>query len=251
MLIRHIAQFLINPILYLFLGITVLIFLSKGAMRRAPAILLLYLYIITIPLTSQLFLSLWQVPNIFKNDYTYDAVVPLAGASDMDLYVSAINNPKKSYYYLKGSVNMDRLLAGLEFIKNGNAKILLLGDWRFLASTKDQRIKTYAAALNLKERQFDIYGLVGSTLDEAKGVSEYVKKNSIKKILLVTTALHMRRSYTMFKRQGLDLDIVSVNKKGLSINWLSFVPTIKALEETYDCLYELGGYIGYYLKGDI
>jgi uncharacterized SAM-binding protein YcdF (DUF218 family) len=250
MAFRHTIQFLINPILYLYFGLIVLFFLKKHR-NKYIVLLLIYLYVTTIPLTSQLFLNVWQLPNTFKNEQIYDAVVPLAGASDMDLYVSSINNPQKCYYYLKGSTNMDRLLAGIEFIKNGNAKILLLGDWRFLSITKEQRIKTFASALRLKETQFDIYGWVGRTLDEAKGVSLYAHNNSLSKILLVTTSLHMRRSCAMFKKQGLDVDIFSVNRKTLVITLESFIPSIKSLEEVYECLYELFGYIGYYLKGDI
>ncbi|MBF0473771.1 MAG: YdcF family protein [Nitrospirae bacterium] len=250
MLFRHITQFFINPFLYLYFGILILFFL-KNHRKKYIFVLIIYLYVITIPLTAQLFINFWQLPNTFKSNQIYDAVVPLAGASDMDLYVSAINNPTKCYYYIKGSTNMDRLLSGLEFIKNGNAKILLLGDWRLVPVTKQQRIKTFASALHLKESQFDIYGWVGRTLDEARGVNLYVNENSFHKILLVTTALHMRRSYAMFRKQGLDVDIFSVNRKGLLINWTSFVPSIKSPEEIYVCLYELFGYLGYYLKGDI
>jgi len=250
MFLRHIIQFLINPILYVYLGIILLLFI-KNHRKKYLVILIFYSYIIAIPLTAQLFLSVWQMPHSFQSEYKYDAVVTLAGASDMDLYVAAINNPERCYYYISGSTNVDRLIAAIEFVRKNNAKILLLGDWRFLDIPKEQRIKKYATALNLKEKQIDIYGWVGRTLDEATGVREYVKKYKIGKILLVTTAVHMRRSHAMFKKQGLDVDIFSVNKKGLSINKYSFLPSYRGLGDTYDCLYELVGYIGYYLNGEL
>ena len=65
----------------------------------------------------------------------------------------------------------------------------------------------------------------------------------------------MRRALDLFKKQGLAPDGYSVNRKrwdeGNKKNWKLFIPSPKGAENTRRCLYELVGFIGYTITGNL
>ena len=77
----------------------------------------------------------------------------------------------------------------------------------------------------------------------------------MKDILLVTSELHMRRAYKLFNAQGIELDRYSVEVKEKLLKKIvdikNFIPNQDGIKMTKNILYELFGYIGYWLKGNL
>ena len=73
----------------------------------------------------------------------------------------------------------------------------------------------------------------------------------MEKLLLITSELHMPRAFTMFNNKGLSPDIFSVHKTTLKLKWKYFIPSPYGSKYTMECLYELAGFFGYFIKGDI
>ena len=77
----------------------------------------------------------------------------------------------------------------------------------------------------------------------------------MKDILLVTSELHMRRAYKLFNAQGIELDRYSVEVKENLLKKIvdikNFIPNQDGIKMTNNVLYELFGYIGYWLKGNL
>src|SRR4030042_684559 len=124
--------------------------------------------------------------------------------------------------------------------------MLLFGECIHNDFNEAEVVKKLASEMNLKDNQVRIYGQVKRTLDEAKGVKLYMQKHPIKKLLLVTSQRHMMRALAMFRKQGLNPDVFSAPKEA-PVTIESFFPDIDGIIKTEGYLYEVIGYIGYYV----
>jgi uncharacterized SAM-binding protein YcdF (DUF218 family) len=247
--IQDIAKFLINPLLYVLGGLILLMFLKKHRLKLT-LLLGIYFYFISITFTGQAFSKLWKVNDTFNPDIMYDAVVVTVGVTDPRWYIN-----RKDFQYIPNEFfstieDSDRIFAGIYFVKSGHAKLLLFGEWLHDPYNEAKVVKKLAYGMGLKENQIHIYGWVKRTLNEAEGVKLYAEKHPIKKILLVTSQSHMRRALAMFRKQGLNPDVFSAKKES-AITWESFISDVDGIVKTQEYLYEVIGYIGYYLKGNL
>lgn len=255
--LQDIAKFLINPVLYLFIGLAILL-LTKKQRRKLILFLILFLYIISIPFTGHLFSKVWKVNDTLSPQKTYDAVVVLSGVSDSTWHLERADIPYIPEDFFASDDGTDRILAGIYFVQSGKAGLLLIGDSVRVSRTygisriyrEGRYAKKLAADMGLKERQIHIYGEVRKTLNEAEKVRKYVQDNHIKRLLLVTSEMHMRRAHAMFRKQGLEPDVFSVNK-GKNITPDSFVPQARGFRNTEECLYEVVAYVSYFFKGNL
>src|SRR4030042_5599708 len=219
--IQDIAKFLIDPLLYVFIGFFLLIFLKKHRLKLT-LLIGIYFYLISIPFTGQVFSEFWKVQDTFNPDITYDAVVVTTGVTDRSWYLNRKDLPYIPKDFFATIDDSDRILAGIHFVKSGHAKLLLFGEWMNDIFNEANLVKKLASEMKLTDNQVRIYGQVKRTLDEAKGVKLYVEKHSTKKLLLVTSERHMRRALAMFRKQGLNPDVFSAPKEA-SITGASFI----------------------------
>ncbi len=82
-------------------------------------------------------------------------------------------------------------------------------------------------------------------------MKEFLEENKYKNVILITSEMHMRRALAMFNKVGIFPDSYSVDRTNFEINWKDFIPTDGGVRRIKTFLYELFGYVGYYLKGDI
>ncbi|GFE71288.1 YdcF family protein [Chroococcus sp. FPU101] len=99
-----------------------------------------------------------------------------------------------------------------------------------------------------------------NTYENAVNVKKIVDERGIKKILLVTSALHMPRSLAIFKHQGIEAiaaptdflvsypDLESLNQS-LPAILLNLIPNANYLEQTTKAIKEYIGIYIYHLKG--
>ena len=257
---------MINPLLVLFAGLLWLMIKLKGQTKLVIAITL-YLYIISIPITGALFWSGWKTENTFKPEKVYDGIVVLTGGVDYNLYINERVNRKSLYdpeQYFRFNRHAERIYAGIEFVKSGQAELFLYGKWipqifiqdRYESLNTSDLVKNFALQHGVLEEKFIIYGQgVERTLDEAIQLKSFAENNSIQDILLVTSESHMRRAAALFRNQGLSPDLYSVLRTPSFLVALTklknYVPSPNGLKSTMGCLYELVGYLGYFIMGDI
>lgn len=256
--LQDIAKFIINPLLYLFLGCIWLIFRKKRRLGLS-VLLTVCLYFISIPFTGHVFSNIWKMNDTFNPNKKYDAVIVLAGVSGNYWHLNRDGLPYIPIEFFASSEETDRLLAGIYFVKSGNARILLIGDAVYRVK-KQGMYKTYdegvyvrklAAEMGLRENQIKVYGRIKRTLNEVEGVKQYISAHQTSSLLLITSEIHMRRAASMFRKQGLNPDIFSVNREDMELTWKSFVPQVLGIIKTENCLYEFVGYIGYYVTGNL
>ncbi len=186
-----------------------------------------------------------------NHNVTYDAVVVLAGFTPYKWYIKNSYTENKDIDYFLFTEDVDRILWGIEFVKSGHAHMLLFGDWRIEPFSEADIVFKFAIQQGLKPEQIKIYGKIKRTVDEAKNVKIYVDKHSVGKLLLITSESHMRRALAMFNKQGLVPDTYSVNKNDNQVSLRYFIPSALGVVKSKSCLYELVGYLGYYIKGEL
>ena len=238
----------------------------KGQRKLVIAITL-YLYLVSIPITGALFWSIWETENTFKPEKVYDGVVVLTGGVDYNWYIgervyrNLLFEPEQYFHFNRHS---ERIYSGIEFVKSGRAKIFLYGSWipqifiqnRYESFNTSELVKKFALQHGVPEEKFIIYGQGAErTLDEAMQLKSFAEKNSIQDILLVTSESHMRRAAALFRNQGLSPDLYSVLRTPSFLVALTklknYVPSPYGLKSTMGCLYELVGYLGYFIMGDL
>ena len=257
---------MINPLLVLFAGLLWLMIKLKGQRKLVIAITL-YLYLVSIPITGALFWSGWKTENTFKPEKVYDGVVVLTGGVDYNWYIDErvyrklLFEPEQYFGFTR---HAERIYAGIEFVKSGQVKLFLYGkciprvftEDRYESFNTSELVKKFALQHGVPEEKFIIYGQgVERTLDEAMQLKSFAENNSIQDILLVTSESHMRRAAALFRNQGLSPDLYSVLRTPSVLVTLTklknYVPSPKGLNSTMGCLYELVGYLGYFIMGDI
>ena len=252
--------------LYLFSGLLWLIIKLKKQ-RKLVLVVTLYFYLVSIPITGTLFWSVWNKEDTFKTEKVYDGVVVLTGGVDYNWYIeervyrNLLFDPEQYFHFNR---HAERIYAGISFVQSGHAKKFLYGNWvprifiqnRYESFNTSKLVKKYALQNGVPKGKFIIYGEgVKRTLDEARQMKTFSEKNSIRDILLVTSESHMRRASALFRKQGLLPDLYSVVKTPSDLVKLKklryYVPSHTGLKSSMGCLYELVGYIGYFIKGDI
>ena len=257
-MLQEIVKFFINPMLQIF--VVFLIFFRKRLLQREIVIFISFLYLISIP--GIIFQNFWKVSDSYKKNILYDAAVNLAGGVDHRWY--AINNKENSIinedkYFVFNSA-AERFFSGIEFVKSGKIKKIYYGNY-VTESPKGPFdtsliVKRFAMKNGIDENQFIIYGeKVKNTLDEAKHFKQINKNSFIENILLITSQSHMRRASSLFKKQGLDVDTYSVQKriplKTDILNMKNYIPSIRGLNSTKNGYYEFFGFLGYFIMGKL
>ena len=259
-MLQEVVKFFIDPVIQFFL--LFLFIFQKRYFHKYILYFIFFSYILSIPITGIIFQNFWKVSDSYKNNTIYDAAVILAGGVDHRWYAkdnqedSRINEDK---YFIFNSA-AERFFTGIEFVKSGKIKKIYYGNY----VTESHKgpfdtsliVKRFAMKNGIAENQFVIYGeKVKNTLDEAKHFTHVKNKSFIDNILLITSQSHMRRASSLFKKQGLEVDTYSVQKriplKTDIINMKNYIPSIRGLNSTKNGYYEFFGFLGYFILGKL
>jgi uncharacterized SAM-binding protein YcdF (DUF218 family) len=174
-----------------------------------------------------------------------DALVVLGGATRGDTHMSSL-----------GDLNQqaDRLVHAAALYKAGKAPIVVV---------TGGSAPGYRPEAQLMQEILEVMGIPGQAIvqesrsrdthDNARYTSEMLLAMGVRKVLLVTSAFHMRRSMAVFAGRGLDIvpaptdfqRLVSTAPTPLP-GWL---PTVESLQRSTYALREYVGYGFYWLRG--
>ncbi|MCX5822000.1 MAG: YdcF family protein, partial [Deltaproteobacteria bacterium] len=188
----------------------------------------------------------WQVRQPIDTFPEAEAIVVLSGGR-----VLAPGNPPVSEWG-----DADRFFAGVELYKAGKAPLLIFtGGWapsQPQAQPEGQVLIPYALELGVPRSHLLTTGKVVNTAEEAYAVVDLLAKGDAagakSRVLLVTSASHMRRAKLLFESAGLEavpfpVDFqVSVGRK---LTLLDFLPSVNSLRQTETALREFYGMLFY------
>lgn len=102
----------------------------------------------------------------------------------------------------------DRLIAGIELCRRARAPVLVVGGDSVSVGDRapeSDLLRRWLGDWGLRDLAYYTLGPVRSTRDEAERMRELTRTHGWNRILLVTSALHMRRAKAVFQRAGLEV----------------------------------------------
>lgn len=183
-----------------------------------------------------------------------DAIVVLSGGRLVAPGVAAISEWSDA----------DRFYGGVELFQAGKAPLLIFtggwAPWEPKARPEGDISIEYAKALGVPGENAITTGAVVNTAEEAQAVAALLNKKAIRvedgagkfRILLVTSAFHMKRAQWLFERAGLQVIPFPVDfqvAEGGGLSGIDLLPGAGALNQTERALRELYGRFFYSLVG--
>jgi uncharacterized SAM-binding protein YcdF (DUF218 family) len=205
------------------------------------------LYLVSTPLVSDSLFRLVQsrAERLFPDDAPQaDAIVALS---------AGMGWTKTKNGFVAEWPTPNRFWGGVELLQAGNAPILLFTGgklpWQRGDETEGEVLKRHTELMRIPSHQVWVTEQVENTEQEAHGARKLlgVGKN---KIILVTSASHMRRAKAIFEQLGFDVFPypVDTSVSAEDMTPMSFLPNPRALQTTQIALNELLGRLYYQVK---
>ncbi|WP_165795938.1 YdcF family protein [Siphonobacter curvatus] len=236
------------PITFLAYGLLTAAF-SKSARRKQWAIwaTLGWLFISTTDvITNELALAWEYAPVTLKADETYDMAVVLTGG---------ITGKKDGKVFFGNSA--DRILQPLLLYKAGKIKkILISGGSGIVSAQADSTSEGKAAAqllhlAGIPQSDIILEGTSRNTRENARNTAKLLGQ-STPKILLVTSAFHMRRAVACFQKENVQVRPYPTDffasERQTAWDYL-LIPKEYNLFCTYRMMHEIVGYVMYWAMG--
>ena len=241
--LRKFVEALFTPLIFS------VVLISVGLLRRRRAVILAGLLLLLIPSIPAVSNSLC---SLLENQYPHlkpeqcpqaDAVVALGGFA----------GEKKQF---PGDIEwydaVDRFESAVKLVRIQKAPILLLADfkpWPDDSHTAGNLLRQAAVEHGLSPEAIRIARTASTTADEAEAIKEYLQQNGGRRIILVTSALHMSRAAFLFRRAGIECIPFPVDYEsdGWEWKWDRLIPTPDAMDKTQRCLHEILGGVLYHI----
>ncbi|ACF46750.1 protein of unknown function DUF218 [Prosthecochloris aestuarii DSM 271] len=148
----------------------------------------------------------------------------------------------------------DRFEGGVEVFRGGKAPLLVLTGakmpWAPDARVEGELLRERALLLGVPEESVRVTGRVGNTADEAREVRKLLAGIARPRVILVTSAFHMRRAAMLFRHAGLRVDEFPVDFRTSFYDRLTvidFLPCADGLENSELAIREMIGWLYYLL----
>jgi uncharacterized SAM-binding protein YcdF (DUF218 family) len=185
---------------------------------------------------------------------TADAIVILEGT------VEAAYSPRANVHLVRG----DRLLYGAMLYRKHRARLVLVGNgimpWRETAPNEAESASQALALMGVPRSAILDEPPSSNTYQEAIAVKKLLQTHNLRRILLVTSAMHMPRAFRTFRHQGID-SVASptdftVTQHDIEEAYGSFedivlysIPNVDVLASTTTALKEYVGLAYYWARG--
>lgn len=186
----------------------------------------------------------WEVPQISvtKFDKQYESGILLGGFSDYD-YIKNKHNFKKE---------ADRLIYTLQLYNQGIIKNIFIsgGNGNLFNNNykESETIKDFLIKNKIDSNDIKIENQSRNTKENAINSAKLLDKKN--EYILITSAIHMKRSILCFENEGLKIIPFSVdNSMSYSSNKIEYIllPRSRVLENWEDLIHEIIGYYVYIL----
>ena len=236
-------SFLIKPTFW------ILVLMIAGVLNNKKRKLFLFLSLLVFLFFSNDFIfnkivKGWEVPQISvtKFDKQYEAGILLGGFSDYD-YIKNKHNFKKE---------ADRLIYTLQLYNQGIIKNIFIsgGNGNLFNNNykESETIKDFLIQNKIDSNDIIIENQSRNTKENAINSAKLLDKKN--EYILITSAVHMKRSILCFENEGLKIIPFSVdNSMSYSSNKIEYIllPRARVLENWEDLIHEIIGYYVYIL----
>jgi uncharacterized SAM-binding protein YcdF (DUF218 family) len=237
---------------FVFLVLAAVVLLLKGRRKTAllPALLVLLLYVVgATPLPVRLLASL-------ERPYAAVAVEGLPEADAVVMLGGLLTSSTNDLFGADYGPAVDRAIAAAELIRQDKAKDLVLGGGVKRdgppGAVESDYLLPWLNAWKLTPRRVHQLRNCFNTHDEALAYKQLADERKWERVILVTSAFHMRRAEATFRAAGLDVICFPADFNGLAglpnAEW-SVLPGVGGLQ-TFDVwLHEVVGWWVYRWRG--
>jgi uncharacterized SAM-binding protein YcdF (DUF218 family) len=251
-ILSKILYYLLLPFTWIILIMGIVIFSKKAKVKKLASIsaFTLLLFFSNDFIINEILLS-WEIQAKPILDYSddYDLGIILTGVTSTD------KKPSDRTYFHKGA---DRVMHPVQLYKLGKIKkILVSGGSGRLVDVEIKEAESIARVLRdsgIPEEDIMLELNSNNTYENAKFSAEIIKeKFSGKKLLLITSAFHMRRAKACFDKQGLYPDVFPGDFYTFERKYSPdvFIPNAYALSKWETFIKEIAGMLMYKLAGYI
>lgn len=247
---KLIAAFLMPVPLGLFLLLFALIFLLKNSYKKAKLFLILgFLWFFL--------LSNQTISNIIIAPLENSHKALIKTPNDVE-YVLVLGNGHKTneHFAITSELNttaINRLVEGIRHYKNikefGNNSKLILSGYSFDdPNTHAQMQKKMAIILGVLEEDIITLDTPKDTKEEAAEAKKIVENQ---KLILVTSASHMKRAAMIFEKDGINIVVSPTNHKYFISTYPASYFSATNIQKVELAFHEYLGIIYSYLRGEI
>ncbi len=247
---KFLTVFLFPLPLCIMLGIYLVLFKIKGAKNKFLAFLpigLLWLAA-SFPICDFLVRSLEKdYPPIPISQVTKaDAIVVLGGM---------INTVSQFPDRVELTGSADRLTDSILLFKENKANYLLFTGGSGIVFEQESKeatfAKTFFLSFGIPEDKLLLESESRNTFENGLYSKKILDEKKLKRIILVTSAFHMKRSVAIFEKLGLEVIPFPTDYRSLKIgiNWETIVPSTGAIDTTTLAIKEWIGILVYQWKG--
>lgn len=240
--LSKILSFLSKPITWLLL-IIISSYLFKKYRKRLLKISCILFFVLTNGFIIDELLRLWEIPHV-NLENNYDIGIVLGGICDYNKYTKRLNFNKhadrlldaKSLYH-QGRIKKIMLSGGNPVYSSHNAEANILSEYLIRNNIPKEDIIIENKSRNTKENVFNSIAILK-------------KEYRNKKVLLITSADHVRRSKMCFEKNGMPIAIYPTDcitsYRNYSIEYM-LIPRVEAIEKWEGLIHEIIGYLIYRL----
>lgn len=250
-IISKLLYFIVSPLTWIIFFLAAGFFIKNQSKKRKSFILgFVLLLVFSNPFIKNAAFRCWEISSVKTSSITevYDVGVMLGGA--MRYY----NNQTERVVY---GTSVDRLIQTISLYRDGKIKKIIISGGSGLLLRQEYKeadlLKEVMIKLGVQPDDIIKENTSKNTYENAVNTADLLKKDFTgKKILLVTSAYHMRRSLACFKKAGVTSDPFSVDEnsgKGIYTLDKLIVPETENLQAWDLLLHEMIGYFVYKIAG--
>lgn len=240
-------SFALDPILWVMVFFLIS-FITKKKILLIGAFTLLIL--LTNPYLNDLALRQWESKPVAKAD------LPL---SDIGIVLTGITySEMQPTDQLHFNESADRITEAIILLSDGFIKELIISGGTVSSGenviAESIQLEQLLLASHISPRKYHLETQSKNTYENAKYCAEYIRSEQLetRRILLITSAIHMPRALACFKKQGITVRPYPVDfKTSPSISVSSFVPSSQPLNYWRMLIKEWIGYATYKVVGYI
>lgn len=242
----------IHPVTHIFvLLIITLIFYRKLRVGKTCIVLALLLLLIfgTRPLPNIMTHFLETQYELMRPPPQGEAVVVLSGMLDLE---------KSTSDYLEFGEGVERILTGIQLVKNGYGEILIIsggnGDLFNQNKSEARLLKKFVIDSGIPAESILIDSDSRNTYENAVNTKSLMEQHKISRIILVTSASHIPRAVGCFEKLDIHPIPYGVDYHAESqpqYSPLDLIPSVGALRQTSYIIHEYVGLLMYKLAGYI
>ncbi len=241
---------MLAPLIWIIIALGISLF-SKNPKRKRIALVTatVLLLVFTNPFLSNEAWLLWErAPKPIGELPNYDAAIILTGLTELD------KSPHDRVYTNKGA---DRVLHTIQLYKQGKFPYIIIS-----GGTGSLRNNLTPEAVSLQKILLNAGVPNDAILIEDKSRNTYEnatftkklldQRTDLKKLLLVTSAFHMRRSEACFQKAGILADTYPADFYTYNRSWAFdklIVPNEKVLYHWQKLIHEVAGFLIYKMVG--